>query len=621
MAVNSSVIQLAIFIPLVVVALWRFLHGKTGASLGLNNIPGPPYPSWFKGNFQQVFNPNAWEFHEYLAKKYGSSVRLHGPYGTNTLYTFDSKAMHTVLDQDVFEEDDGFIKGNLLIFGDGLLGTLGMSYRQDSALSLNLTLQRTPSSKTAKNATACLLRGSYEGNGYVPSFFEVSHKLENALKNQLLNGLPITKEEVEQVDILSWMGRTALELMGQAGLGYSFDPLTDEDSAHPYSKVIKELLPTLTRLQFWQFNVLPYVSWIGTPAFRRSIVNRLPWKDLHHLRDMVDYMYRIAQVIYESKKRALEKGDQAIALQIGRGKDLISILMKENMKASEEDRLEDTEVISQVISDFDFLHLLQFTSGLKICSTLIFAAMDTTSSAMARLLHLLAQHPDAQKKLRQELIEAKRQNDGHDFSYEELIALPYLDAVCRETLRLYSPASVVTRRTRQDTVIPLHQPITGLDGTEMHEVAIPKNTSVIVSISNANRNSDLWGEDADEWKPERWLSPLPKALVDARIPGVYSHLMTFIGEGAPACEYHPQGARYMNLTSSFLFSGFKFSQLEMKVVISTLVENFQFYPSVKDLEIFWQMNGVTAPVVGKDIHPQLPIGISLVDRNSVTSFE
>lgn len=55
---------------------------------------------------------------------------------------------------------------------------------------------------------------------------------------------------------------------------------------------------------------------------------------------------------------------------------------------------------------------------------------------MARLLHLLSRHPEAQKKLRQELIEAKRVKDGQDFSYEELTALPYLDAVCRETLRL-----------------------------------------------------------------------------------------------------------------------------------------------------------------------------------------
>lgn len=41
------------------------------------------------------------------------------------------------------------------------------------------------------------------------------------------------------------MGRTALELVGQAGLGYSFDPLADEESAHPYSNIIKELVYAL----------------------------------------------------------------------------------------------------------------------------------------------------------------------------------------------------------------------------------------------------------------------------------------------------------------------------------------------------------------------------------------
>ncbi|KAH7873912.1 cytochrome P450 [Lentinula edodes] len=538
---------------LVLIAFWHFLRKKSRV---LDNISGPPSPSWFKGNYEQVFNPDAWGFHEFLAKEYGSMTRLHGPYGTNTLYTFDPKAMQTVLvkDQDVFEEDDGFIKGNLLIFGEGLLGTLGHRHRKQRKM-LNPVF------------SAAHMREM------IPVFFEVTHKLEAALENQLQAG-----SSTQEVEILSWMGRTALELMGQAGLGYSFDPLTDEESAHPYSQVIKELLPTLIRLQFWQFNVLPYVSWIGTAGFRRRIVNMLPWKDLHHMRDMVDYMHSVAEQIYKIKLRAFEAGDEAVASQIGRGNDLISILMRENMDASEDDRLGDTEVIAQV----------------SISSTLIFAAMDTTSSAMARLLHLLSRHPEAQKKLRQELIEAKRVKDGQDFSYEELTALPYLDAVCRETLRLYTPASAVTRRARQDAIIPLLKPIIGLDGTEIHEVAVPNDTAVIVSLSNSNRNSDLWGEDADEWKPERWLSPLPKALVEARIPGVYSHLMTFLG-GGRSCI------------------GFKFSQLEMKVVISTLVEKFQFSPSSKDSEIFWQMNGVTAPVIGKDNHPQLPMNISLVN--------
>lgn len=34
----------------------------------------------------------------------------------------------------------------------------------------------------------------------------------------------------------------------------------------------------------------------------------------------------------------------------------------------------------------------------------------------------------------------------------------------------------------------------------------------------------MWGEDALQWKPERWLSPLPKALLDAGIPGVSANL-------------------------------------------------------------------------------------------------
>ena len=62
--------------------------------------------------------------------------------------------------------------------------------------------------------------------------------------------------------------------------------------------------------------------------------------------------------------------------------------------------------------------------------------MDTTSNALSRILHLLAQHPDVQEKLRQELLDAGAA-DG--LAYEELNRLPFLDSVCRETLRVYVP--------------------------------------------------------------------------------------------------------------------------------------------------------------------------------------
>ena len=68
------------------------------------------------------------------------------------------------------------------------------------------------------------------------------------------------------------------------------------------------------------------------------------------------------------------------------------------------------------------------------CRTLTIAAMDTTSNALSMTLYLLAKHPEAQARVRQEIFEA--QTGGNDLGYDDLVSLPYLDAVCRETLRL-----------------------------------------------------------------------------------------------------------------------------------------------------------------------------------------
>ena len=68
--------------------------------------------------------------------------------------------------------------------------------------------------------------------------------------------------------------------------------------------------------------------------------------------------------------------------------------------------------------------------------TLTTAAMDTTSNALSITLDLLAKHPEAQARLRREILDAKTNSGGHDLGYDDLVSLPYLDAVCRETLRL-----------------------------------------------------------------------------------------------------------------------------------------------------------------------------------------
>ena len=74
-------------------------------------------------------------------------------------------------------------------------------------------------------------------------------------------------------------------------------------------------------------------------------------------------------------------------------------------------------------------------------------------------------------------------------------------------------------------MLPLLWPIKSADGkSEITEIPLKKNTNVIVSILGANRSKRVWGEDADQWKPDRWLNPLPESVSKAHLPGVYSQM-------------------------------------------------------------------------------------------------
>ena len=113
------------------------------------------------------------------------------------------------------------------------------------------------------------------------------------------------------------------------------------------------------------------------------------------------------------------------------------------MAATEKDRMTDEEILAQtscVLFSAPRWGLLPTYSS----RTFTLAGMDTTSNALSRILHLLSEHPDVQQKLRAEVVEAT--NGGTvDLDYDDLMKLPYLDAVCRETLRLFAPVMLIIR--------------------------------------------------------------------------------------------------------------------------------------------------------------------------------
>jgi cytochrome P450 len=87
-------------------------------------------------------------------------------------------------------------------------------------------------------------------------------------------------------------------------------------------------------------------------------------------------------------------------------------------------------------------------------SVMVFAGLDTTTSALARCIHLLAEHPHAQARLRSEVRDAMKSSahEGHggslsaELPHDVLVNLPFLDGVVKETLRLYPTLPVMARR-------------------------------------------------------------------------------------------------------------------------------------------------------------------------------
>jgi hypothetical protein len=61
-------------------------------------------------------------------------------------------------------------------------------------------------------------------------------------------------------------------------------------------------------------------------------------------------------------------------------------------------------------------------------------------------------------------------------------------------------------RTSKATTLPLQFPTRSRSGGYTSAVAIPEGTFAIISILAANRHRGMWGADANEWRPERWLS-------------------------------------------------------------------------------------------------------------------
>jgi cytochrome P450 len=129
------------------------------------------------------------------------------------------------------------------------------------------------------------------------------------------------------------------------------------------------------------------------------------------------------------------------------------------------------------------------------------AARDTTAALLSWMFLMLAKHPSIFRKLRETILEdfGTEGAPKNDITFTTLRKCDYLHHVMYETLRLYPPGPLNSRMAAKDTTLPTGG---GSDGTK--PIAVKKGQTINICAYAMQRRKDLWGEDAMEFKPERW---------------------------------------------------------------------------------------------------------------------
>ena len=171
----------------------------------------------------------------------------------------------------------------------------------------------------------------------------------------------------------------------------------------------------------------------------------------------------------------------------------------------------------------------------KTVMDLIGAGTEAVSATIAWCLLYLIHHPDVQTRIQQELDIVI--GHGRRPCMSDNLKLPYLAAVIKETQRLASinPFSIM-RATSKDV--------------EVNGFTIPRGTSVIPNLDSVLSDPDIWGQDADQFRPDRFLNP----------DGTVRHREEFIpfSVGRRACL------------------GVGLAQMELFLFLASMLQRFQF---------------------------------------------
>jgi len=280
-----------------------------------------------------------------------------------------------------------------------------------------------------------------------------------------------------------------------------------------------------------------------------SILHNIPTKEFRRLQNYIKVARRVAKSIVDRQLQSHATGKDEY-------KDVMSILVRANLAEDPRNKLSEDEVLSQL-------------------TTFMLAGHETTASTVTWALYELSRHPEFQNVVREE-IKATRaqatQRGDYGMSVADVDSMKYLLALMKETLRYYPIVHALVRSAGRDDIIPLATPQTTKTGETLTGIPVSKGQRVMVSIAAYNRLTSVWGEDADVWRPQRFLE------------GAENDQKTTFGVIA-------------NVSGLRSCIGWRFAMIEMQAILIELIENFEFSPPPGNVEIIRGPTGIMSPMV------------------------
>ncbi|ORY43451.1 cytochrome P450 [Rhizoclosmatium globosum] len=309
-------------------------------------------------------------------------------------------------------------------------------------------------------------------NALIPTFVQAANELKNVWTDHM-NSLPSGTAFI--IDTNAEMSKPTLDVIGRAGFGYEFDACSPSSANSENVKLFTAFNTALESLTMSRFLL-------------RHFANFLRWVIPSEIKARVAYEESL-KVIRSSCAEILASRRREVELELAdpdavgsKAVDLMTALVKSNLAETQsKNRLTDEEVMSQIM-------------------TFLFAGHETTSVALTWTIYYLTRHPLIQQKLRQELVE--QMPDSSDAPSEEYITSQhtFLDAIAKESLRLQPPVPITLRTALKDVTIDGH--------------FFPKGTTISLSPYVVHRMKEYWGDDAEEFKPQRWMGKEEGAVAE-----------------------------------------------------------------------------------------------------------